>query len=104
MNEKIFRENNNNWLRNMIDKFNVGTYIACGKVFAFFLPISKETHDWRVLDSNKITVKQSEAEQYGGFEVLRKKASQPGLPDFSWYNIPKCAKYTKMTKKYITWP
>jgi hypothetical protein len=26
MNEKIFRENN--WLRNMIDKFNVGTYIA----------------------------------------------------------------------------
>jgi hypothetical protein len=28
----------------------------------------------------------------------------PGLPDFSWYNIPKREKYAKMTTKYTNWP
>jgi hypothetical protein len=28
----------------------------------------------------------------------------PGLPDFSWYNIPKRGKYTDKTTKYIKWP
>jgi protoporphyrinogen oxidase len=28
----------------------------------------------------------------------------PGLPDFSWYNVPKREKYTKMTTKFTKWP
>jgi hypothetical protein len=27
-----------------------------------------------------------------------------GLPDYSWCNIPKRGKYTKMTAKYTKWP
>jgi hypothetical protein len=27
-----------------------------------------------------------------------------GLPDFSWYSIPKREKYTIMTTKYTKWP
>jgi hypothetical protein len=30
--------------------------------------------------------------------------SRPGLPDFSWHNIPKWEKYTKITTKYTSWP
>jgi hypothetical protein len=29
-----------------------------------------------------------------------KKEMEPGLPDFSWYNIPKLVKCTKMAIKY----
>jgi hypothetical protein len=33
------------------------------------------------------------------------RKSGPGLPDFSWYNIPKREKYTyQMTTKYTNWP
>jgi hypothetical protein len=29
---------------------------------------------------------------------------EPGLPDFSWYNIPKGGKIYQMTTKYTKWP
>jgi hypothetical protein len=33
------------------------------------------------------------------------KNSNPGLPEFSWYNTPKWEKYTKyVTIKYTKWP
>jgi hypothetical protein len=32
-------------------------------------------------------------------QVRSGNGSGPGLPDFSWYNIPKRGKYTKMTTK-----
>jgi hypothetical protein len=28
----------------------------------------------------------------------------PGLPDFSWYNIPKRGEKYQMTTKYTKWP
>jgi hypothetical protein len=31
-------------------------------------------------------------------------ASESGLPDLSWYSVPKQEKYTKMTAKCTKWP
>jgi hypothetical protein len=28
----------------------------------------------------------------------------PGLPDFSWFNVPKREKYNQMTLKHTQWP
>jgi hypothetical protein len=36
-------------------------------------------------------------------QALLRKSLASGLPDFSWYNIPKREKY-KVTIKYTQWP
>jgi hypothetical protein len=36
--------------------------------------------------------------------ALATPTTKPGLPDYSWYNIPKREKYTKMAIKYTKWP
>jgi hypothetical protein len=38
------------------------------------------------------------------FPLIFNFRRRPGLPDFSWYNIPKRGKYTKMNTKYTKWP
>jgi hypothetical protein len=32
------------------------------------------------------------------------RSVQPGLPDFSWYKIPKLGEIFQMTTKYTKWP
>jgi hypothetical protein len=36
--------------------------------------------------------------------VTQKHVCVPGLPDFSWYKIPKRGKIYQMTTKYSKWP
>jgi hypothetical protein len=37
-------------------------------------------------------------------KVLDEGQCTPGLPDFSWYNIPKRGKIYQITIKYTKWP
>jgi hypothetical protein len=37
-------------------------------------------------------------------EEILQTHSPTGLPDFSWYNIPKREKLNLMTTKYAQWP
>jgi hypothetical protein len=37
-------------------------------------------------------------------DLSKKGFSQSGLPDLSWYNIPKTGKISQITIKYTEWP